>query len=397
MKKSTSVFLLAIGLFCFASEVKVLAQEAAKFGVILPFSGSKKVFGEKIKKGCLIAQDKFNSAGGFTQGIYAWKKLELVFVDSSSDKAQAAAIAVKFVQDFNYPIILGGYASSSAEAISEVAQKNGVPYLCQTGFADAITQAGNDMVFSLNPASSQYASALQDFLLKVVKPKTMAIIFEDTAFGKSSSKAMKDFCENNRIKVVFEQTYQANSITYNEMLLSMKFTDPDVVFMVAHLMDAIVLVKQSHELGIKPKLMAGSDAGFVLPEFPEGAGLAAENVVPAALWAEDVAYKGAAEFGQNYKKHFNESVTYHAAQGHALVEVLIDVFNRTASASKEDIIAALKATNIQTVFAPVQFFNFDNYTNQNRVATIMMQVQSGKLRTVWPLETADTRYIYPVH
>lgn len=397
MKKAISIFLLAVVLFCFTVESKVFAQETAKFGVILPFTGAKKKFGEKIKKGCVIAQDKFNSAGGFKQGVYTGKKLELVFVDSRSDKAKAAEIAEQFVKEFKYPIILGGYASSSAVTISEVAQKNGVPYLCQTGSADKVTQAGNNMVFRLNPSASKYTAGLQDFLLNVVHPKTMAILFEDTAFGKSSSKAMKEFCEANNINVVFEQAYQAKSSGYNEMLLSMKLTNPEVVFMVSYLMDAILLVKQTDELGIKPKLIAGSAAGFVLPEFPEGAGLSAENVVTAALWAEDVAYKGAAEFVRDYKNLYNEGVTYHAAEGHALVEVLIDVLNRTATDSKEDIAAALKATNIETVFAPIQFFDFDNYTNQNRVKTLMMQVQSGKLNTVWPQASANAQVIYPVN
>ena len=397
VKKGVSVFLLAVSIICLTSQVNVFAQETAKFGVILPFSGENKEIGEKIRKGCLIAQDKLNSAGGFTQGIYAGKKLELIFVDCNSDLAKTAEIAEKFVQEYKYPIILGGYSSSSSEMISEVAQKYRVPYLCQTGSADKLTQAGNDMIFRLTPSTSQYTAGLQDFLLCVVKPQTMAILFEDTELGESSYKAMKTFCDANNINIVFEQAYQANSPDYNEMLLSMKLTNPDVVFMGSYLMDAILLVKQTDELGIKLKLIAGSAYGFGLPEFPEGAGRASENVVTAALWAEDVAYKGAAEFVRDYKNLYDDSVTYNVAEGHALVEVLIDVLKRTASSSKEDITAALKATNIETVFAPIQFFDFDNYTNQNRVKTLMMQVQAGKLKTVWPEVSANVKVVYPIN
>ena len=50
MKKGVSIALLAVSFFCFVAQIDVFAQETAKFGVILPFGGAKKKFGEKIKK-----------------------------------------------------------------------------------------------------------------------------------------------------------------------------------------------------------------------------------------------------------------------------------------------------------------------------------------------------------
>ena len=180
------------------------------------------------------------------------------------------------------------------------------------------------------------------------------------------------------------------------MLLKMKLTNPEVVFMVSYLMDAILLTKQAKELGIKPKIFAGAAAGFALPDYPAGAGSAAENVITADLWADDVAYEGVKEFLAEFRKRYGMEPTYHASEGHALVKVIVDALERTDSLEPAAITAALKATNMSTVFAPVRFQDFLNYTNQNKVTTLVRQVQHGQLITIWPKSVANAEYVYPL-
>ncbi|MBI5166749.1 MAG: ABC transporter substrate-binding protein, partial [candidate division NC10 bacterium] len=62
----------------------------------------------------------------------------------------------------------------------------------------------------------------------------------------------------------------------------------------------------------------------------------------------------------------------------------------------EDLRQALLQTDLMTPFGRVKFESFDNYTNQNRLPTLLVQWQKGKLVTVWPKEYAAADYVYPV-
>lgn len=372
-----------------------MAQETLKLGVVLPLSGAQKKFGELMKNGILIAQEEVNAKGGITKGILKAKKLELVFEDSESVVDKAGQLVEKFINENKYPIILGGYSSSEGLKIGETVQKYGIPYLCPTPSVDKITQQGWKNVFRISPSSSQYITGLNNFLLNVVKPKTMAIIYEDTDYGKGLSVVMRKVCEKEGIKIVFDKSYAAKSTDYKPMLLEMKFQKPDVVFMVSYLMDAILLVKQSKELDIRPKIFTGGAAGFALSEFAKEAGEAAEYLVTADLWAPDVKYPGVKEFVEKFRVKYGEP-TYHATEAYALVYVLVDVLERTKSLNKEDLIAALKETDLMTAFGPVKFQDFENFTNQNKVPTLARQIKKGKLVTVWPKEVAVEDYAYPI-
>jgi len=391
------IIFIAIGLIIIGCGLfEVMAQETFKLGIPVPLSGTKKNFGELIRGGALIALEEINARGGFTKGVLRGKKLELSFEDTVGKPEKAEEIARKFITEDQYPIIIGAYSSSCSLAVAEVSAEHGIPYLCQTGSTDKLTQQGWKNVFRLNPSSSQYITGLNDFLVTVVKPKTMAILYEPTAYGKSLSEVMREFCAKKGIKIVYDEAYEPKQTDYKPMLIKVKHQKPDVIFMISYIMDAILLMKQARELDINPKIFSGGAAGFVVPEFPEGAGQAAEYVVTSALWAPGVKYPGAREFTEKFRARYGSEPTYHAVEGYALVYATVDALERTVSLSPEDIIAALKKTDMMTSFGPVKFEDFENFTNQNRIPTLLMQVQDGQLVTIWPKEAAETRYRYPV-
>ncbi len=395
MKRFQFIIFIVVGLIIAATGL-CLAQESFKLGFPVPLSGKNKKFGETMKNGAVMAIEDFNAKGGFTKGILKGKKLEIVFEDDADDPAKLKEIVKKFITEDKYPILVGTYSSTCALAMAEVAAEYGVPYLCQSGSADKITQQGWKNVFRPAHSSSQYPTGLNDFLAKVVKPKTMAIIYESTDYGQSLSLVMRKFCEKEGIKIVYDKSYVAKATDFSPMLLEVKNQNPDVIFMVSYLMDAILLMKQAKELDINPKMFVGGGAGFALDEFPKGAGDAAEYVVTLNLWSPDVKYPGAGAFAEKFRERYKSEPTYHSARGHIAIEIIIDALERAASLSKDDLIKALKETDIMTLHGPVKFEDFENFTNQNRLPALVSQVQLGKLVTVWPKDVAKIMYNYPV-
>jgi branched-chain amino acid transport system substrate-binding protein len=277
-----------------------------------------------------------------------------------------------------------------------VAQQRKVPFLVTTGSADNITEKGWDYVFRINPPVSEYPKALETFLKEVVKPKTVAILHENSLFGQSGSKHFVKQCEAMGVKVLMKEGYEHGAVDFKPLLMKTKAANPDFVYMISYIMDAALLMRQSKELSFNPKLFIGGGAGFTLPEFAKNAGEASEYVFSADLWTPNLPYKGAKEYFDNYKKKFGQPTEYHGAEAYASLQVVADVLNRTKDLTPVAIREALLATNTTTVFGPVKFISYGKKKQQNSLATYLVQWQKGVLETVWPKNVATKPYVYPV-
>jgi branched-chain amino acid transport system substrate-binding protein len=395
MAKRLSLFAVAGFLMLFAIPQSLGAQDEVVIGIPLAITGIHAKFGEQHHDGYKMALEEILAQGGIRKGALQGKKLVFHFEDDEGKPEKAKAVTEKLITRDKVPMIMGGYASSEVFAVAGTTVEYGIPFLSPSGAADEITQKGWKNVFRLNQPASEYCSGLQDFMLKVVKPSSMVILFENTLFGTSTAKAMQDWCRENTIKVLMFEPYEAGTADFKPLLTRVKFVKPDVIFMVSYIMDAVLLTRQTAELDIDSKLFCGGAAGFALPEYLDGVGKLGEGVMTAVLWSHDVKYPGAKKFYDKFKNKFKLAPTYHGAEAYSASYVCRDVLERTKSLSKEDLIKALGDTKMMTVFGPVKFVHYGKFTNQNRVPSLVVQVVKGKYETIWPPDAAAAKYIYP--
>jgi branched-chain amino acid transport system substrate-binding protein len=368
----------------------VAAQNMIKVGIILPLTGEKAKFGEIEKNSFVLALNEINKAGG-VKG----KKIELLFEDDTGKPDVARSAAEKLLTKDNVIMLGGGYGSSETFAISGVAQQKKVPFLINTGSADKITEQKWNFVFRLNPPVSEYSEAAESFFRDVAKPKTAAILFENTLFGTSGSKEVEKSLKDLGIQVLLKEGYEHGAVDFKPLLIKVKNGNPDLVYMISYVMDASLIMRQSMELDINPKLFVGGGAGFTLPEFYQNAGKAAEGVFSADLWVPSLPYPGAMDYYKNYKKTYGKETEYHGAEAYAAMQVIADVLKRAKTFAPEDIRQALADTDLTTVFGKIKFGSYGKMTNQSKVPTYLVQWIKGKLECVWPKNVATAAYVFP--
>jgi len=383
-----TIFLLVTGLVWGPATVN--AQEVIKVGIILPLTGEKAKFGEIEKNSFVMALNEINKAGG-VKG----KKIELLFEDDTGKPDVARSAVEKLVSKDNVVMLGGGYGSSETYSIAGVAQQKKVPFLINTGSADKITEQGWNFVFRLNPPVSEYSEAAEGFFKDIAKPKTAVILFENTLFGTSGSKEVEKSLKDLGIQVLLKEGYEHGAVDFKPLLIKVKNGNPDLVYMISYVMDASLIMRQSMELDINPKMFVGGGAGFTLPEFYQNAGKAAEGVFSADLWVPSLPYPGAMDYFKNYKKVYGKETEYHGAEAYAAMQVIADVLKRAKSFSAEDIRQALAGTDLMTVFGKIKFTSYGKMTNQSKVPTYLVQWIKGKLECVWPKPVATATYIYP--
>ncbi|MBE3563118.1 MAG: ABC transporter substrate-binding protein [Hydrogenibacillus schlegelii] len=367
--------------------------EPIKVGVILPLTGSEAMFGEMEKNSMLMAFDELKEKGKTTIG---GRPIQLIFEDDQSKQDSAKAAAEKLINQDRVSVLTGGYASANTNVIASTAQANRIPFLIVTGSADDITRQGWDYVFRGTAApASHYTGAMWDFLDQVARPKTAAVIYENTDFGTSSAKGFREKAKERGIEIVFDQSYEKGALDFKPLLSNMKKQNPDIVFAVSYVMDAALIVKQMREVDFNPKLFIGGGAGYTMPEFKENAGSAANFVASTSLWVPNVAWEGARAYFDAYKEKYGKEPDYHGAQAYASMMVLIDALNRAGSGDPEAIKQALKETKLDTIMGPIAFEDWDGYTNQNKPTTYLVQWLGDSLEVVWPKEAASADYVYP--
>jgi len=167
-----------------------------KIGVLLPLSGSQANFGEMEKNSYELAKTEINNAGGING-----RMIEFVYEDDLGKPDVGRSGAEKLINVDNVPMIAGGYSSSVTFAAAAVAQQYRIPFLVNTGSVDKITQpedfnlttddGDKFYIYRINPPVSEYASGLEGLLADVVKPKSVFILHENTAFGTKGAEAFK--------------------------------------------------------------------------------------------------------------------------------------------------------------------------------------------------------------
>jgi branched-chain amino acid transport system substrate-binding protein len=366
-------------------------RASIRVGVPLPLTGRHAPFGEIIKNSFQLAAEEVNNAGGVRGS-----RLELVFEDSRSDVQTARTITEKLINQDKVVMLTGQYSSAETFPTAQIAQQYGIPFLVSTAAADEITKQGWKYIFRMCQPSSEFDNGLKNFFEKVVKPSTMAILYENTLFGTSTAAAMRDWAQKTHVRVVMYEAYDAGSPDFKPLLLRVKQHGADVVYMVSYLTDAILLMRQSKEVDLNPKVFAGAAAGFSILPFIEGAGDAAEYVVSSSMWEPSVPYPGARGYYNKYVRRFGRPPSYHGAQGYAAVYVVADVLNRAGGLSPDDIVRSLAETNLMTAYGRVRFLNYGGFYNQARLPTFVIQVQKRKFVTIWPRGVAVAQPVYPV-
>ena len=386
--KRAAIFTAVMVLIIFAC-----SRHTATLGLTipLPMTGPEAKFGQIQKRSYEIAAAEINAQGGIKG-----KRLILRFEDTRGKPEFSKEVAKKIIDVENQAILVGEYSSRCAKAVAAVAEERKVPYLVVASAADDITQGDNQYVFRQNVPNAHYTDGLISFIKQVVKPETIAIIYESSSFGSSGAEDMAKQARVNGIKVLASERYEKGAIDFRQLLLRVKAASPDVIYMVSYAADAALLMKQIKELKIYAKLFAGNAAGFAIPEFIDWARDAAEYVVTATLWSPKLNFPGAGRYADKYKAIFGDYPSYHGASAYSSLFVIKDALERADNWTPDDIRTALKKTHITTAFGPISFEDREGYRNQNFMDTFVLQVIDSEYETVWPAAYATKEYVYPI-
>lgn len=355
-----------------------------KIGFVNSITGPEAPIGENLTNGVALALEDLKKKG---------IDVELVKEDDTGKPEKSMAAFEKMATRDKVTGIVGPYSSKCANAVAKLAEKYKTPLLIPVASKEEITRQHLKWTFRLSATTYDYATILLDMATSLGKPKTIAIINENTDFGTSGAKSAKDYAGKKGIKVVAEEAYAPGSPDYRSTLSKIKSKNPDLVFMVSYVADAILLMRQSREIGITPQAFLGAGAGFATVQFAKETAIS-NNVFSSTQWTGDVNWPGAREFDKRYIKRFGKEPTYHAATAYESMMIMAETAAKSGG-DQEKLRAALKSGQWNGIMGEVKFADYEGYTNQNKHQMLVEQIQNGKHETVYPTKYVSKKPVYP--
>ncbi|HYM59957.1 MAG TPA: ABC transporter substrate-binding protein [Thermoanaerobaculia bacterium] len=382
------------------------AGDTLKIGAPQPMTGPDAPFGDKFRKAYALAVEEINAAGGVNG-----RKIEVIVEDHQAKNTLAATVAEKLISDEKVLILTGGRASGQAVEIASVAQRLKCPYLVDHPSADIITAKGFEWVFRNNPTGSIYPQAFNKFITDVpgAMPKSAAVIYDNTVFGKTISNSVMKFLKSKNVAIVNDEAYPVNTLDFKPIVTKVKANNPDFVLLIAvSTTDAILLTRHAKEIGLKPRAFVGFGGGFGVEDFAKQLGTQSDNVFSSAAWSGNPNDAKVKAFYEKFNKKYGIHPKEHEVEGYSAIYIIVDAMKRAKltgnlEADRDAIRQALLKTDMTTVFGKVKFGNWagplgDPYTNQNIYSldhSVMAQWRGGKLLNVWPKANAETTVVFP--
>lgn len=381
------------------------AADTVKIGAIYPLSGNAASAGQSNKAGIELAVEIINGdhpelgeltlAKGAGLPNLGGAKVEVTFADSQGSPSVGQNQALRLITQEKVVALNGAYQSSVTQTTSAIAERYGVPFVNGESVAADLTERGFKFFFRTTPIASDIARTYMQFLGDMKKAgkvpvASLAIVNENTDYGTSVARVLRDAAKAAGFNVAVEIPYSANTTDVSAQVLQLKQANPDVVIFVSYTSDAILYVKTMRNLDYRPPMVIGDNSGFSDPSFAQSVGSIAQGSINRSAW--DAGAPGSPTFKLNemFKAKTGRDIddtTGRVIQGFL---VLADAINRAGSTDPEKIRAALAATDLkpEQLMMGYKGVKFDEKGQNTLATTLLIQLQGDRYVAVWPEDKA---------
>jgi branched-chain amino acid transport system substrate-binding protein len=361
------------------------AAETVNIGALYPTTGSMAQIGVGCVAAAKLAVEMVNDAGGVKSLDGA--KLNLIVSDVQSDTTVTRTETDRLISGNKLSAIHGCFASALTLIASEVAERAKVPII--TGSSSDQLNKGRTYTFTPFARASQFAKAQLQMSKLVSDTPKVAVIFENTAFGTSTSNGLKELAPAEGVEIVMFEPYSAGFTDASPLVNKVKASGANALFSVSYLNDLILIVRTVKQVGLNVAINGGS-GGFVIPDFYKNVGKLAEGLQGVAHWNHDMSDE-AQKVNAEYKKRTGEFLFEYAGGLVAQTFMLADALERAASTDPQKVRDALSALDVSKGYAAMApggkvKFGPDGKNVYGR--PVGVQWQNGDLASVFPKEDA---------
>jgi branched-chain amino acid transport system substrate-binding protein len=331
--------LLAATLFAAAGAAHA---QKLKVGMMLPFTGTFAALGTAIDNGFrLYVQEQGGKLGG--------REIEYFVVDDESDPAKATDNVNKLLNRDKVDVVVGTVHSGVAMAMAKAVRGSNAILIVPNAGAGTVTGA----MCAPNIFRTSFSNWQTGFATGVAaaqrKHKTAVTITWKYAAGDEMVEGFKEAFEKGGGKVLKDLTVPFPNVEFQALLTEIASLKPEMVFAFYAGGGAVKFVKDYAAAGLN-KTIPLYGTGFLTDGTLEAQGEAAQGILTALHYADDLNTPRDNAFRLNYAKTFKLQPDVYAVQGYDAAQLLgIGLAAVKGDVSKRDqMIAAMEKARIDS-------------------------------------------------
>lgn len=409
---AVSVTLALAALLPWAAAPTAQTQEV-KIGATYPLSGQVAKSGEDVLNGHRLAVEIINGKFDLplplaaTEGLprLGGAKIRLIAADHQGSPEIGASEAERLITREKVVTLVGAFHSSVAATASQVAERNGIPYVTGESEATNLTERGFKWFFRTTPSSQTQAKDYFEFLNDLVKTrkatiKTIALIHENTLWGEEFAKSVKKYLpEYPQFTLAVDISYANGTTDLTGEVQRLITAKPDVVLHASYDAEAILLGKTYKLLGFNPQGTLAHGAAFASSAFRNALKDDANFFLIREHFSRDLAPKkpvlGAV--ADMYRQRYKKDMDGGSARAFTAMMTLAEAINRAGSTQPAAIRKALQETNLgeNQIIMPWPGIRFDEKGQNTMSRGVFVQTQGQVPRLVWPFQQAAADLVWP--
>ena len=296
------------------------AADAKEFTLAFvgPLTGPNANLGINIRDGMKVAVEEANERSEeFTFSIKEF--------DTQGDPAQAPGQKDKYIPDEDIIAIVGPTFSGETKAVLPDLEAAGLPMVSASATNVALPVDTPTKVFHrIIPDDGVQAKGLTDYVIGKLKPKKIALIHDNTEYGKGLWEGVLKLLTDAGINTTVTDAIDPKSQDYSAAVNKVKAGDVDMVFYGGYYNEAGRFKKQLADAEVDATFISGDgslDPGFVVSSGAAG-GEGALLTCPCRLATPEI--EGApGEFAKKYKEVVGKEPGTYSSEGYDAANILI--------------------------------------------------------------------------
>lgn len=386
-----------------------LAATPIKIGFAMSLSGPNAGAGKMMLLALQIWREEVNSAGGLLG-----RPVEFVYYDDQSDPSGVPAVYAKIIDVDKVDLVISPFGTNQIAAAMPVVMQKRMVFmsLFGTGVNDEFKY---DRYFQILPNGPEGNRALslgffETAMTMAPKPKTVAIVGEDTEFGQNILKGAGEIAKSLGLAVTYSRTFPPTTVDHTPIVRAVQATNPDIVFIASYPQGSAGLVRAVNEIAFKPRMIGGAMIGLQLTPFKAQLGallngfVINDNYVPEPT----MQFAGVDALLKRYQERAPgagvDPLGYWSPFAYAEMQVLAQAIAAAGSLDQDKLADRLHTMTFKTIVGSVKFGSLGEW-ERSRILFVQYQHvqgndinqfrQAGKAPILYPPDLKSGTLIYP--
>jgi branched-chain amino acid transport system substrate-binding protein len=314
--------------------------------------------------GFQIALDEVNAAGGVLG-----KKVELLPYDNRCNPSEAVNVANKLIEA-KVVAILGAHCSSASLATMPLIAAAKIPMVEGIASSPKITDlsgvGGNEWTFRINPSDDDMMEALGLYLSQNSKIRRVAVLGEDSDFGRGGAAAFAAIAKKYGLEVISTDFHPQSYPDFTALLTRIQQSRPDAIALFQLAGDQLNFLRNAMQLGVRIPYVGRFDPGGNNLQIVQAGGM--EGSITAWTYSYLIDTPANKTFVAEVEKRHKTTPVLQTWAGYDAMRLLLKAIGEAGSTDPTAIRDAIKKIQFSNVMgAPVKF---DDHNQAGKVVLI---------------------------